>query len=393
MKLKHILISLVFVLCSVGGWSQTKTQAKAKDWNLSASGGAGYVLNSFEGRDEMLDSFVYPFFDVRVGYHTSPTNASAYAGYYGYPTLGIGFSWRGLNKLNFKENAEFGNIPSLYGFVEGDFVRTRHFSLGYDASFGLAYTPSVYNPETNPNNRAFGSHLVMAITPGILLKFRPAQHLELGASARLCHMSTGRLAMPNRGLNLPEVSLYARYAASEPSREKAEKTPFQRRMVYDVSLGMGLHRCQMQWHYFDENIITWANYCLSTSASYRYSRIMSSGLGLDFFLDQQAFLDKVKEVEMVFYPQEHPEDAVYDPFACGISAVHHFYYGNLSFWGQVGVYLYKKKGLYEERGSTYQRIGVQYVFPKLGNFYVGADCRIRDIAYAVCMEFTVGVQI
>jgi len=371
--------------------------AQNKNWNVTAQGGAGYVLQTFEGAEEMFNSYVYPTFDIRVGYHTTPENASEYAARYGFPTFGIGFSWRGLNKLDFKPNAELGNIPTLYGFWEGDFVRTRHFSLGYDASLGLAYTPSVYDPQTNPNNLAFGSHLVLAITPGILLKVRPTDHLELGATARLVHMSTGRLAMPNRGLNAPEVALYARYSASAPHVGKSAKTPFQRHMVYDVSLGMGLHRCQMQWHYFTRNlnqeIKTWANACLSTSASYRYSAIMSSGLGLDFFLDQKEFLEKVKEAEMVFYREEHPENAVYDPFACGISAVHHFYYGNLQLWGQVGMYLYKKKGLYEERGVSYQRVGAKYVFPKMGNMYVGAACRIRDIAYAVCMEFTVGIQI
>ena len=59
---------------------------------------------------------------------------------------------------------------------------------------------------------------------------------------------------------------------------------------------------------------------------------------------------------------------------------------------QVGVYVYKQKGLHEEEGVTYQRLGLKYVFPKLGRVFLAADCRIRGITHAECMEFIIGKQ-
>lgn len=408
MKRKHIVISLAFLLCAAGGWAQTQTQAQAqaqtqaqsqaqsqtqvkvRDWTVSAMGGVGYALQSNEGWEKLASTFVFPTAELRFGYHTTPENAPDYAADFGYPTLGIGVAWRGLSKLHFLEGY-MGDITTLFGFFEGDFVRTRAFSFGYDLNLGLAYTPTVYDFVNNPNLICYSSHLVLALAPGITLKWRPARHWELGLTGRFHHMSTGRLSMPNRGLNSLEVGLDVRYAAGAPSLAKRQKPEFLRHMEFDVAVGMGLHKCRQEWN-MELKAPTWANFCLITSASYRYARAFSSGISLDFFMDQPAFTRRIKEVEARLYPDENTADAVYSPFSCGISAQQHIYYGNLAFWMQVGVYVYKQKGLHEEEGVTYQRIGLKYVFPKLGRVFLAADCRIRGITHAECMEFIIGKQ-
>lgn len=387
--MKKTLFVFLAALCLSGS---LLAQSAGGDWSISLTGGAGTILNANKGWDPMLRSFSYPAIDLRFGHQTSPDRASVAAADYLYPEMGIGLSWKGLSTLEFVGEATLSDITTLYGYFTGDFLRTRYFSLGYDLAGGLAYTPTVYNPVTHPDLLSYSSHLLMSLSPGLTAKVRPTRRLEVELNGRFMHMSSGRLSYPNRGLNVLEAGLRVRWSRKPIPVEKPVKEPFKKHLFYELFVGQGLHSCRQQWYATGETR-TWANYLLSAAAFYRYTRHLSSGIGVDLLLDREDFLLQLREWERTLHPDEDLSEARYSQLSGGLSVLHQFHYGNLALWLQVGYFLYKHKGIDEENGRSYQRLGIKYVFPQMGNLYIATDCRIRNIIYASSMEFIIGIRL
>lgn len=372
-----------------------KGQEERRRWNVTVSGGAGYMVHEPGRYDKLARSFSYPTADLRIGYATSSDDPSSYASLYGFPNIGLGVNWKGTSHLDWVGKSHLSDLVSLYGFFERDFIRTRKFSFGYDLSLGMAFNSAVYDKDDNPENIIFSSAVLVYVAPGLHLSFRPTQHLQLSLSGVFTHMSTGRLAYPNAGFNGVEVLASARYAMEEPrvpERGNAEKQVFHKRMLYEVYAGYGAHRCAQEFEATGKTT-PWPTYTFGAIACYRYRPTLSSGLGLDFFYFPESLQQCVAESERVLHPQRHPEEYDYRPLSMGISAVQQFHYGNFTAWVQVGAYLYKHLGVCEQDGFLYQRIGGKIVFPKLANTYVGFSCKSHHFSRAASLDFILGVRI
>ena len=385
-----LLAAQLLLLCT-----PLKGQEEHRRWNVTASGGAGYMLREPGRFDKLARSFFYPTADLRIGYYTSSDDPSSYASLCGFPNIGIGVNWKGVSHFDWVGKSHLSDLVSLYGFFERDFIRTRKFSFGYDFSLGVAFNSAVYDKDNNPENVIFSSAVLAYLAPGLHLSFRPTPHLQLGLAGVLTHMSTGRLAYPNSGFNGLDVVASARYAMAEPrvrEREHLEKPAFPKHMLYEVFAGYGAHRCAQEFEATGKTT-PWPTYTFGASACYQYIPTLSSGLCMDFFYFPKSFLQCVAGSERILHPQLHPEEYDYRPLSMGISAVQQLHYGNFTAWFQVGVYLYKHLGVAEQDGVLYQRIGGKFVFPKLANAYVGFSCKSHHFSRAASLDFILGVRI
>jgi len=384
-----VLASCLFVL------SPARAQEKEQRWNIAAYGGVGYMAHSSGNYQLLTSSFVYPTIDLKMGYHTTGNDPNSFAALFNYPTMGLGVNWKGVSFFNFVGDSRLSDLLALYGFFERDFVRTRRFSFGYDFSAGVGFNGKVYDPEKNPYNTVFNSGILIALGPGITLKCRPARHWEVGLTGRFMHLSTGRLVYPNEGFNGVEVMASVRYAMAQPKvREgKAPKdTLFKKRMQYELYAGYGVHRCSMEWDVFGKTE-PWPSYTFGGNACYRYNKRLSSGMGVDVFAFTKEFIQQVAINEKYAAAHINTDDYDYEPVCFGISAIQQVHYGNFTAWMQIGAYVYKHLGVREQEGYTYQRFGGKYVFPKLGNMYLGIACKCHKFSRATSLDFTLGVRI
>ena len=227
-----------------------KGQEERRRWNVTVSGGAGYMVHEPGRYDKLARSFSYPTADLRIGYATSSDDPSSYASLYGFPNIGLGVNWKGTSHFDWVGKSHLNDLVSLYGFFERDFIRTRKFSFGYDLSLGMAFNSAVHDKDDNPENIIFSSAVLVYVAPALHLSYRPTRHLQLGLSGVLTHMSTGRLAYPNAGFNGVDVVASARYAMAEPripECRESEKPVFERHMLYEVYAGYGAHRCAQEF--------------------------------------------------------------------------------------------------------------------------------------------------
>ncbi|MCR4829050.1 MAG: acyloxyacyl hydrolase [Bacteroidales bacterium] len=356
-------------------------------WIVSLEGGPGYVANTFENRNAMMDNYVYPTFTLRMGYQTDTTDAMAL--WYGCPRIGMAITYSAVNMLDFTTPSHLGDITSLNSFIMRDFYRSERFSVGYIAFLGLGMNSSIYDSIDNPLNRLFSSSLVIHLGAGLQATYRPAEHWELGLMGHFGHYSTGRQAYPNSGLNEVTVNASVSYAMV-PQPHVLTQQEWEKKMLYEVYVGEGLHKCSMEWRAFGKTK-PWTNYVMGGSAMWQYRRNMSSGVGLEVFKSTDDFLEMLHNAEQILY--EKPGDGHYSTWSGGISYVQQMHWNNFSVWGSVGCYLFRDIAPHEQTGFTYQRIGAKYCFPKLGGLFVALDCKTHRFSKAAMLEFTAGFRL
>ena len=92
---KNTIPVLAALLVSIGTWAQEGAPS-GSPWNVTLQGGAGYVAPTFDWRDEMMSTYVYPVSGIAVGYQTTEKD-SPYAALFGRRFLLI-FSGGGVLK-------------------------------------------------------------------------------------------------------------------------------------------------------------------------------------------------------------------------------------------------------------------------------------------------------
>ena len=389
-RIHRIVVGLVLLWVAIPENLLTAQQ----QWNISLHGGAGTIVNTFVGYDEMLASCHYPTADVRIGYQTTE-NDHPYAELYGYPNVGFSFGWMGLSTLQYNNDSHLGSIVNISGFFEGDFLRTKMFSIGFDGQIGFGLSKVIHDPNYNPLNTTVSSPLLIFARAGLKAKFRFTERLELGADVHIEHCSTGYLSCPNLGLNGNGASLSLRYYNTPPPRFKRqpESWPKVRRVFGEFYVGGGLHRSYTEWDVFGTSM-PWPILTAGGNINFRYLPHISSGLNLDLYHSDRGYLQRVEQFERVLYGDEAVDEyGHYDAFCCGLSFLQQFHYGNFTAFGNFGIYLHRHAGLHDQEGLCYQRVGMKFNFPKLEGLFLAINCKAHNFTNASMMEFTVGIKI
>ena len=392
-RVRNTVPVLVALLVSMGLWAQEGTLSEPR-WNVTLQGGAGYVAPTFDWRDEMMSTFVYPVSSLTFGYQTTEKD-SPYAALYGYPVFGVGIGWEGLSAPRYNGISRLKDIFNLYGFTERTLLSRDWFSLDFVFDLGAGFNRALYDPERNPLNRNFGSYLLVYVSGGLDFHVPLTDHLEAGVSARFNHYSTGRLGYPNAGLNNPAAYLSLRYRnARPPKRRPAGAFPDPpSRFFYELYAGAGIHRCGIEWS-TTGTTHPWAIFSFGGSANFRYRPHLSMGLAIDMYAETPAFLNWLQECERIAYGNDQVDAyGPYRGFSAGAGIIHHLHYGPFSAFATVGAYLYRHNGLHDQRGKLYQRIGLKYLLPGSSGLFVALDCKAHGFSRAAMMELTLGIRL
>ena len=390
---KNTIPVLVALLVSTGMWAQEGALSEPK-WNVTLQGGAGYVAPTFDWRDEMMSTFVYPASSLTFGYQTTEKD-SPYAALYGYPVFGVGIGWEGLSALRYNGISRLKDIFNLYGFAERTLLSRDCFSLDFVLDLGAGFNRALYDPERNPLNRNFGSYLLVYVNGGLDFHVPLTDHLEAGLSARFNHYSTGRLGYPNAGLNNPAACLSLRYRnATPPKRRPAGAFPDPpSRFFCELYAGAGIHRCAIEWS-VTGTTRPWAIFSFGGSANFRYRPHLSTGLAIDMYAETPTFLNRLQECERIACGKDQVDAyGPYRGFSAGAGVIQHLHYGPFSAFATVGAYLYRHNGIHDQRGKLYQRIGLKYLLPGSTGLFVAMDCKAHGFSRAAMMELTMGIRL
>lgn len=100
------------------------------------------------------------------------------------------------------------------------------FSFTFQASFGLSYQDTPYDPETNPDNLGYSTYIAFPLRLGFGTYIRLSPRFYLDVILAYNHFSNGGMKEPNKGLNWITASLGLSYYLKTPQFFKREKIPW-----------------------------------------------------------------------------------------------------------------------------------------------------------------------
>lgn len=386
---------------------------RAKDMVVTAHGWYG---TDMERTRPNLKTYGYTTYEASVGFQTNPNDSSAYARQFGYPMLNFGFSLARMGEFKFYDQTKFSDLYSLYGSFERSLLRKKRLSLGYLLDFGATYNPDRYDPVNNPGNNWLSSPVMAYFGAGAFIKFHVGRRWEIGADAMFRHYSNGRLALPNEALNALGAGLFARYRLDDYDYKEYTGIPrikadYKRGMQYMIVLGGGVHTCMAEWNAKVETeddvtkksgikLKAHPKLSISVDALYRYALRYASGVSLDVFYSSN--MKELEASDRIVYGDEAVEKCPgYSPISVGLALVHEVYWHNFAVHVAVGAYPYRHKGVNgveakeagdRERGWHYEKAGLRYYFPKLGDTFLGFAIKSHSVK-AEYLEFSAGVRI
>jgi hypothetical protein len=182
-------------------------------------------------------------------------------------------------------------------------------------------------------------------------------------------------------------------------------------MQYIIVLGGGVHTCMAEWNAKveteddpakkkDIKLKAHPKLSLSLDALYRYSLRYASGVSLDVFYSSN--MKELEASDRIVYGDAAVENSPgYDPISVGIALVQEVYWHNFAVHVAVGAYPYRRKGVNgpeakeagdRERGWHYEKAGIRYYFPKLGDTFLGFAIKSHSIK-AEYLEFSLGIRL
>lgn len=367
----------------------------------------GKILKADEYVSDFLKRGNNHIYNIAVGYRPLPSDSNRYASAFNYPTFTAGivigdFHQVRMHKESSRVNysSHMGTVVGLYGAFNRRMFNIGNFSMDYALENGLAYGSRPYNPVNNVDNELIGSSFLFYFGAGLYMNYLIGGHLELSIGTEFKHFSNGALDRPNKGANTVGIGVRARYYFDkQPQRfAKLPYKPFKRHFYYNVSAGIAGKSLLDEWllYYYNtpegdpkyrtDHYKIYPAVTFSADAMYRYARRYGSGIGVDVFYTPYA--NRIKEID-----ETAGRDLKHDVWSVGIALKHEVYYKNLALSMSIGYYLHREMGYLssEDEKPYYERLGLRYYFPKLGNIFIGYHVKAH-LTKADFMEFCVGVQ-
>ena len=360
---------------------------------MSVHGRYQHMLDWHDIYNDMLQTHESVLMGVQVGLDTHPSDGSWWANAYNYPSISLGFSYDNAGSMKSRQGTYLGDFYNLYLATEFDFVRAGIFSFGPVLEIGMSYSPYKFNPARNRSNMFIGSNLLANLAGGLEASLRVHPHWELALTGYFIHHSNGMTHAPNLGTNQLAVGTKLKYylAPQETDRKVTlEKPDYPKGLRWNLYTAFGGHSCD--WELNAKGPQTYPvkyrlRAILGAEASYRYHRLFSTGIGIEGNYADNAY----KETDLLMTGMEDPNG--YSPFYTSVHLAQYFHYSNLSVNFTYGWYTFKKTGLIEDIGRSFQRIGVRYHLPafKTSQMFLSLGMRAHYFDRSYCIEYGTGI--
>lgn len=260
-----------------------------------------------------------------------------------YPTVGITFLYSDLG--GFKE---VGDAYAAYPFMSFNCLKSKKNQINLKLGIGFGYLTKHFELKTNPKNSFIGSHANAAINLTAEYNRFITKRLSLAAHIGLTHFSNGGRKAPNKGINIVQAGINAKYFISEPKKQIAAQTKDNQQYRPWISKNYSFYAA---FTYAIKDIDdylgygkTWPVYNLQLNFLKRVTELSKFGLGFDLVYDMTD-IEVLKLKEIPFTPIE-----IFKP---GINIAYEVVFGSSSFIINAGYHIAGKE---MGEGRFYQKV-------------------------------------
>lgn len=172
----------------------------------------GFHLYSGEDLNEFLDNG-YGAFEFRFGWQMD--GSKGWEHNYRYPAFGLGWYSGFVGSSHV-----IGNPNAVYGFASFPLSKLKRHTWISEVALGIAYDLHKYDPVKNPKNDAIGASLALYYNYSFGGRFAINREMDLLYAIDVTHISNGRMAQPNHGLNMVGGNIGMRYHFNKLQRKK-----------------------------------------------------------------------------------------------------------------------------------------------------------------------------
>ena len=381
-RIVTILFILSIAIHSNGQVNRTPWEGKTNYGifnTLDLQIGQGSFMKNSASLDEIMDN---PYSDVAFRIGLQSTGARQWEQILGYPVYGMGFY-----AAFFYNNDPLGTPGAIYFFINAPIKRWNRFSFKYDLGAGLAYGFNPSDDQNNPTNDVIGARKNVYFHAKVFAEYQVSRRMDLGLGLGMNHFSNGATAMPNKGINLLNLTLAARYhfnpIKNYTKHIDPEYQPNVRPEFIKNTIPKTIHRHEMSIYYAaggkaypvesGDNPIYFIS-ALAVDYHYKYHHIAKIGLGIDYFYEAAR-------------RQYHEDPTFSDLTYVGVHLSHILYFSNLALVFEPGVYLSNNV---KDKTDIYLRVGGRYNVTD--RFFVQAALKTRNGATADFIEWGLGYR-
>ncbi|MCW3074832.1 MAG: hypothetical protein JWP69_1901 [Flaviaesturariibacter sp.] len=203
----RLLTSLLLLLCL-----QDQLWAQQKSISFGMQAHLGSIIASEPEAAYVRDSYT-SFIEASVRWQKDGSQPWHRAN--NYPQLGIAAFYGNPGSRQY-----IGKLAGVLPFIHFPVVRGERFKSGFRLGTGAAWIEKPYRVHTNHKNTLLGSSFNYFISLMLENEVKISKELSLSAGVSFSHLSNSDIKMPNFGLNLPTVSVGARWSPHETILEK-----------------------------------------------------------------------------------------------------------------------------------------------------------------------------
>lgn len=297
----------------------------------------GFLVPHNAGMAEMMSHIV----GLEVGRQWRLDSGGSVDKRQNHPVAGIGLSYFDLGKsIN-------GKALCLQGFYEAGISVSKNTSLRARLSVGTGYLSKEFNPFTNPQNRAIGSHVNGFMQAFGYIQTALSARMDMQFGLGMSHFSNGNWGQPNLGINLPSLMLGLKMKDQGTSYVHM-KTKRGNLVKWEVGARMGKRQMSID---DPRNIAT---YMVEGIWNYPHNDIRNWRGGINVFFDRTYLFEKFQPL---------PKGRIDQITEIAITGGHEYRVNKLGFVTDLGFYIYRPD---RSKRMYYEAVGLRYyINPKL----------------------------
>ena len=310
LNMKRLFLIVMAMSMAFPAFSGPKNTILNKEHiNVSVHGRYQHMLDWHGIYNDMLETHGSALMGVQVGLDTHASDGNWWANAYNYPSISLGFSYDNAGSMKSRPGTHFGDFYNVYLATEFDFFRAGIFSFGPVLEIGMSYTSQKYNPRRNVSNQFIGSRLLANLAGGLEASLRVHPQWELALTGYFVHHSNGMTHAPNLGTNQVAVGTKLKYYMAPQVTDRKtvlEKPDYPRGLRWNIYTAFGGHSCD--WELIAKGPESYPakfrlRAILGAEASYRYCRLLSTGIGIEGNYADNAY----RETDVLQLGKEDPK--------------------------------------------------------------------------------------
>lgn len=345
-RLACIVFSVGLLLHCSAIVAQQADSARVERYFLGVTGGLGFLWAHNPGMENMVNDHTIC---TQISFSKQSVGNRLWERQFHLPQYGCS-----VLAMNLGDQEKLGYGIALMPFINFPLgVRERKVKFHFYTGFGPGWVTKIFDPETNHQNSAIGSHLNVCIRLRLNARAMIGDKLAVEGGIEMTHFSNGAAKLPNLGINLPALIVSVQYNifdkpanANHAAMNSGDDGMGEHRWsaAFYLSGGVGALQVASPKRYGACNLLSYFMWQLSPRHRF--------GGGLDLMWSGGIYERRLNRGDDVM-PLNN--------FQPGVKFCYELVLGRMSWPFEVGAYLYSP---YLINGSVYNRLGIRYRLSK-----------------------------